>query len=141
MDLEKKLEELNQKYRELLRGGKTDEATSVVQKARRIKREGSIEDEQEESEEEKEKSDESEKEEQEESSENEEEKEEPKEEGRKSEFERIKGVASELAVELSEDFESIEDLSKANESDLEPIPGIGKIKARKILKRAKRLAG
>lgn len=119
MNLEKKLEELNQKYRKLLREGKVNRATDIVQKARKLKNGGRP------------------KEPEPEPKDKDSEKSEP---NRGSErFEQVKGAGSELAVELNERFDSIKELAEADAKQLIPIPGIAKKKAKSLLIEANKI--
>lgn len=104
-------EDLKDKYARLLREGRTDEATAVARKARYGDEENQ----------EKEADDEVES--------------EPvqEEDAGYSSFEELNGVGPELAVELEEEFGSMENLADAAVEDLEPIPGIGETRAKSLL--------
>lgn len=110
------LDELKDEYRELLRDGKTEQATDVAHKIAEKEGRASSDDddggdEQVETavvgEEEDDKD--------------------------ITTFTDIDGIGDELAGEFREQFDSVDDLADANVDDLEPIPGVGKKRGEDIL--------
>lgn len=119
--LEEKLAELRQKYRDLLGEGRTEDATEVYREAERLKAEHRGESEEKEEEVEPEPESES--------------VDEAEDEGGSSveAFEDIKGVGEELAQVLRDRFGSVEEMANASVEDLEPVPGIGEKKGESLL--------
>lgn len=110
--LEEKLTELREKYERCLREGRTEDATEIWRESERLKN-GS-----EEVEAEDEGSD-------------------VESEETSDDFTDLKGVGEELAVELEEEFGSLENMAEASAEDLEPIPGIGSKRAENLLDQLK----
>lgn len=124
-ELEEKLAELRQKYRDLLGEGRTEDATEVYREAERLKAEnrGSSEPEPEPESEPVESED-----------EGVDEDAEKEDEGSSVDsFEELKGVGDELAGILEDEFGSVEQMADASVEDLEPVPGIGEKKAESLL--------
>lgn len=113
-EFEEKLAELRKKYRDLLREGRTEDATEVYLESERVKE--SFHGSDDSSEEELQKVEDS-----------------DEEESSLESFEELKGVGDELANALQDKFGSLDEMSKASVEDLEPVPGIGKKRAESLL--------
>jgi len=109
--MEDKLRELREKYRNLLREGKTSQATQVARQAKQFKGDYQVDD----------------------SDDEEVVESEPEPEEVGDDFTDLKGVGDELAVELREKFGSFDGMRDASPEDLEPIPGIGEKRAKSLL--------
>lgn len=114
------LDELKDEYRELLRDGKTEQATDVAHKI--AEKEGRVDN-----------SDDGTV-----SADTEvvEEDEDSEDDGIES-FTDIDGIGDELAVEFEEEFGSVENLKDAEVEELEPIPGVGEKRGEDILEQVR----